>query len=153
HARKRQRYDRNTTVNASGNLIIRLLHSPGYRRNISLARYLDHREVARNFVRSSGGLPRPDLVLASLPTLELAAAGARIAAAADKPFVIGVRDLWPDELIMKFPPSLRGAASVASWPMVWDRNNVVRSASAILAVSQTFLDWALKHGCRSQGEL
>src|SRR5438045_1803110 len=72
HARKRQRFDRDTTIDVAANYNLRLLHGPAYARNVSIKRWFNHRTVARKFSRLAAAERRqPDIILCSLPTVEL----------------------------------------------------------------------------------
>lgn len=73
HAHKRRRFDQSTTVTVTPGLTLRLLHGPGYRRNLSLRRLLNNRRVAAQFAREAAGRQAPpDLIFCSMPTPELA---------------------------------------------------------------------------------
>ena len=50
-------------------LEIKLLWGRGYDNNVSVARFRDHREVARAFRSQAARRPPPDVVVASLPPL------------------------------------------------------------------------------------
>src|SRR4051812_4018850 len=49
HRRKVNRYNGDTSLEISDNYRIRLLHSVGYKRNLSLARVRNQREIAGKF--------------------------------------------------------------------------------------------------------
>ena len=50
---------------------VRFLPGRLYRRNVSLNRLRNHREIARSFCETAPTLPQPDLVVCSLPPIEL----------------------------------------------------------------------------------
>ncbi len=54
---------------------------------------------ARSLTRLTPGDERPDLVIGSTPHLFAAAAGARLAARWGVPFLLEVRDLWPESMV------------------------------------------------------
>ncbi len=54
---------------------------------------------AREVIRTRSGARRPDVVIGSSPTLLAALAASRLAAAWKIPFVLEVRDLWPESLL------------------------------------------------------
>ena len=57
---------------------IHLLDSRGYQRNISVARFLDHADLGRDFRERAAQFASPDVVLVSMPTIELAAEAVQI---------------------------------------------------------------------------
>ncbi len=102
HVRKRHRCAGDAETAAFG-YRIRMLHGGGYRKNVSVARFLDHRDVARKFRGFAGSEPRPDVILCSLPTVELCVEAVRYGGRERVPVVLDVRDLWPD-LIAELAP-------------------------------------------------
>src|SRR5215470_8360347 len=67
HARKRQRFDNDTTISLAANHTLRLLHGPSYARNVSVKRWFNHRRLARKFSRQAAAEQnQPDLILCSL---------------------------------------------------------------------------------------
>src|SRR5580693_5934186 len=75
HARKVHRRPTPQTVEARPGLTLRLLHGPGYRRNLSLARITHNRIVAKAFAEEAKRIPRPDFAFCTMPTPELAEKG------------------------------------------------------------------------------
>src|SRR5207247_1738128 len=74
HVRKRHRFDADTIRDLEPGYRLVLLHGTGYTKNVSLRRIADHRATARAFTRLAEAQDRPDVILCSLPTLELSAA-------------------------------------------------------------------------------
>src|ERR1035437_7635354 len=72
HITKRHRCESAQKRAFGPGLQVRLLHGPGYAKNISLKRVYHHGATARAFSREAPSLPTPDLVFCSLPTIELA---------------------------------------------------------------------------------
>jgi glycosyltransferase involved in cell wall biosynthesis len=143
HLRKRQRANRDVTVSVSSNLRVELLHSPGYQRNVSLARVLDHQLSARRFRQRADDEPAPDVILASLPTLDHAAVGVKYALSRRIPVVVDIRDLWPDILLDQVPKFLRGPARAALHPYYRAARTICEGATALTAVSESYLQWGL----------
>jgi len=148
HARKRHRFDEMRTVSLSSGVQIKLLHGPGYETNRSPSRFWHQRVIARAFARESVRLARPDLIVCGLPLPELAEQAIAYGKKYQVPVVIDVRDQWPDIYLTMFPRRLRGLARLALITEFRRIKAIFRSASAILSVSDTYLDWALKHGGR-----
>ncbi len=130
---------------------IRLLPGRLYRHNISLARWRNHRETAKAFRREAPTLPRPDLILCSLPTLELCRAAIRFGAQTGTPVCLDIRDPWPDVYFQALPAWLRPAGPLFFAPFVWEAQAILREATGLLAVSQTYLDWGLRLAGRGRG--
>ncbi|MDB4949651.1 MAG: Alpha-D-kanosaminyltransferase [Gemmatimonadetes bacterium] len=148
HAAKRFRFPRETEVAVSPGLRLVLLHSMGYRRNVSLRRIADHRQVARAFLRRAAAEPRPDVILCAFPTIELCRAATRFGRAHGIPVALDVRDLWPDIFYDAVPGWAKplGKAVLGRFERAVDR--AARDATAILATSPTFVRWGLAHAGR-----
>ncbi len=150
HRRKCQRFGNTTKIQLSDYYQLLTLRSPGYQKNISLQRMLDHEIVARKFQQASINAARPDVVLAALPTLELGRVAAEYAHANDVPLVVDVRDMWPDV----FERALPRFGRIAAAPLLryFDRmaKGVCQSATAITGHTEEFVDWGLQKAGRAR---
>jgi glycosyltransferase involved in cell wall biosynthesis len=152
HYGKRHRVDADTAATWEGGEI-RLLRSVGYRRNLSLSRFVEHTGVARKFAKQARSRPPPDVILASLPTIELAHRAVRFGLANDVPVIVDIRDLWPDVLLNVLPRSIRWTGRIAlHWLMVKARF-VLQRCSGIVGISDDYLDWGLRLADRKKGPL
>src|SRR5205823_44988 len=75
---------------------VALLAGRPYRKNISIARILSHRENARSFAAMTRDELPPDVMTCGLPSLEMADAATRYATDHGIPIALDCRDLWPD---------------------------------------------------------
>lgn len=157
HFRKRHLSARDQTVDLDRNLRIRMLRGRGYRRNISLARLHDHAEIARKFgceaeqtVRR--GL-RPDLIVAALPSIDLASACADFGMRHRIPVVLDMRDMWPDIFIDAAPIPMRPLARALLAPMFRQARQACSQAAAIAGITDAFVDWGVARGCRRRTPL
>lgn len=134
-------------------LRLRLLHGCGYRRNISLRRILDHVLVANRFRKLAELEPPPDVILCSLPTLELSLASIRYGERHSVPVILDVRDLWPD-IFLEFVP--RWALGIARFGISAMRRQVRRACAGAYALTgnaPAFVDWGLRQAKRTRGRL
>lgn len=130
---------------------VRLLHSPGYKRNVSVARVLHHIGLAVAFYRQSRRTtPAPDVIVVTLPTVESCVAVGLFRKRRRTPYVVDIRDLYPDTYEIAVPVRLRPVArrALTPWRMVaaW----ALRNATAITAVSDSYLSWGLELAGRSK---
>ena len=151
HFRKRFHPLPEGPLTAESGYQIRFLAGRLYRRNLSLDRLRNHREVARAFRREAPRLPLPDLILCSLPTLELSAAAVRFGAERELPVLLDIRDLWPDVFYQVLPQGLQRLGPLVFAPFVREARTALRGATGLLAVSQTYLDWGLRLAGRAAG--
>lgn len=151
HTHKRQRFDSDKIVAAGERLTLRLLHAKPYMSNISIDRLINHRQLAQAFTRQARAADlrdRPDVIFASMPTLELAAAAVRYGNEFNIPVVVDVRDLHPDIYQSLVPRFARPLARLALTPLYRDLKTSVAGATGLIAIAPSFLNWALNHAGR-----
>lgn len=128
-----------------GSLRTLVLQEAGtYRRHVGPRRQLFHERLAFGFSRLAADLDPPDLVLFGLPAPEWAAAVSRFCFRRDIPFVIDVRDTWPDPLLRRVPPWARPFLLPVLIRQQVSTKNALRRASDVVAISHSYLDWAVK---------
>jgi glycosyltransferase involved in cell wall biosynthesis len=152
HTHKRQRSDHDETVRVSDRLELRLIHARAYNANISVDRLVNHHQIARGFERIARTVPveeLPDLIFATMPTVELAAAAAQFGRARGIPVIVDVRDLHPDIYLSLVPSVARPLAKLALTPLYRDLRTALRLATGLIAIAPSFLEWALRHAERS----
>lgn len=148
HIRKRFRSEASQIIEVEPGLRIGLLKGCGYQRNVSLARWRDHRQVADEFGRLAARETRPDVIQASVPTIELALATVRYGQEHSVPVSLDCRDMWPDVLEEAIP---------VLGPLVFRRMRreaglALGGATGITGHTQEFRDWGLGYAGRPAGE-
>ena len=91
-------------------------------------------------------MPRPDVIVASFPPIELAAAAVRLGRQFGVATVVDVRDLWPDVFrTMAGRERVLGAIAARAYdPLaIW----TLRNATALTSITESMLDWALTMDC------
>jgi glycosyltransferase involved in cell wall biosynthesis len=150
HNHKQRRFARNTTIQISDQLTLELLDGREYRRNISLARLGNHRDVAGNFLIEAAQRPRPDIIVCSLPTIELTLAAKEFARGRAIPVVYDLRDLHPDVYLQIVPRPLRPLVRFSLWPVYRQLRRALSSATGLIGITPSFLRWGLERAGRDQ---
>lgn len=123
------------------------LSSPGYRKNISLRRLRDHAQMSRKFHEMAKRLPRPDVVVASYPTIELCAAAIDYCEANGIPCIIDIRDLWPDIIYSRLAKPLRrlGVKRTPRFPR-YERmaTKIFQKAQSVTGLSRGMIEWSAR---------
>jgi glycosyltransferase involved in cell wall biosynthesis len=153
HFEKKLRYQESTLIEVDSAARVFHLHGRFYGRNISLDRFLNHREVGREFRRLSGEHPVPDVILASIPILDLPREAAVYASSHSIPLVIDIRDKWPDFMVDQAPSLARPLARQVLRPLFRDAQIACRGARAVWGVTPGFVQWGLAHAGREAGPL
>lgn len=149
HVGKRQRCSTDTTRVLGDRYRIRMLYANGYRKNISIDRLLNHRGVAEKLRKFSETERRPDVILCSLPTLELCVEAVRYGKRNHVPVVVDVRDLWPDLFLELAPAWARGVAKRVLGPMFGMVREACAGAAAIVGVTIDYVAWGLRYAERA----
>jgi len=153
HMLKKNRFNKTTTIEPRPAFQITLLHGPGYKKNISIGRIKHNRITARSFeFQAHQCQSKPDVILVCLPTLEMAEKAVAYGRAHCIPVVVDVRDPWPDLYLSAFPHFLRGIARLGLVSEFRRAQRILRGASGITAVSETYLRWALTYAGRPRQE-
>jgi glycosyltransferase involved in cell wall biosynthesis len=144
HQQKKMISDRDTNFRVSERYNIRVLRGCGYKKNLSLMRYIDHQIVAIKFKLQSSRFPKPDLIVASMPDHSIAHEAAWYARKNNVQFIVDIRDLWPDIFLNRFKKI--GLYKIGKIAMILDflrLNNLLKEAASLTAVSKGYLDWGL----------
>ena len=153
HFHKLQRHDESLSRESGDGYRLILLHGCFYGRNIGLARLRNHRQLAAEFKRLAPRQERPDVILCSLPTLELSREAVRFGRGHDVPVVIDIRDQWPDFMLEQVPRPLRPLARPWFGFMYADLREACRDATALISNTPRFIAWGAGHGGRPVGPL
>lgn len=143
--------DWDRTFPVSGRFKIRVLRGWRYRKNISLARYMDHLIVALKFRIQSKNVPKPDMIIASMPCHSLAYEVVRYARKNGIPVLVDIRDLWPDIFLDRFRNMGLYALGRIVLALDFARLRLLlKNADGLTAVSSGYLKWGLERIRRAQ---
>lgn len=120
---------------------VTFVHEPGYPKNICLKRFISHREWAKNVERYFNKRKKPDVVYASVPSLDGSLFAARYCEKNHIRFVIDIQDLWPEAFGMVF--HIPVVSNIAFFPFKLKANAIYKRADSICAVSDTYCNRAL----------
>jgi glycosyltransferase involved in cell wall biosynthesis len=128
--------------------VVRVIATPSYKRHVSLKRLWFNRRFAQGFLDSAYDAVPPDVIVVGMPAPEMCDAVARYSRVTNIPYVIDVRDLWPDIFVDILPSWGRWAGSMALWPLYHLNRRSFPHASAIYALSDSYLDWGVAYAGR-----
>ncbi|MEP7204399.1 MAG: glycosyltransferase, partial [Ilumatobacteraceae bacterium] len=127
---------------------IEVLPALGYTKHISIKRLRDHRYTAKALRNLGATQPRPDVICAGLPTLDLAVASSDLGIHFGVPLVTDVQDLWPDIYHREAPRVLRPLVRLALMPLERQADKACARAAALVGVCPDFLEWGLRRARR-----
>ena len=144
HARLRQRPQDDLEIEVAPGYRVALLRGRSYPRAVSIARIRNHREVAREFKVLAASRPKPDIIMCSFPSIELALEASEYGRRAGIPVVIDIRDMWPDAMVFRAPRPLQGLARVALSGMKAQARAACAKATSITGHAPAFVEWGVR---------
>jgi len=153
HVNKVHLFDGPKTIKVQPGYTIRLLHGPAYKRNVSISRLINYGVLGRRFAEAIETMEPPEVILASMPTMEMALVAVRYGKKHGIPVVVDIRDLWPDIFINPLPGVVRPFARLPLMAYYKMAKDIMKDATAITGVSQEYVDWGLLYAGRKAGPL
>lgn len=114
----------------------------GYKKNISLQRLKTSKVFAKNTLKYLKSQPKADLIYQVVPTLDVANLVSKYAKRNNIPLIVDIQDLWPEAFKMAI--NIPVISDLLFLPLKLKANRIYKRADAICAVSQTYVDRALK---------
>lgn len=152
HHQKEWIFREDKEVTVRDGLRIKALKSIGYKKNFSLARFIDHKIIAKKFKRAAAKMAKPDVVVASMPPHDFAHEAVLLAKENNIPVLVDIRDRWPDIFIDHIPSELRKSAKTLLAKDFQVVKETMQLADGLVAATDTFLEWGLKYAGRGRGE-
>lgn len=143
HVEKIHRYKKNTIIKYNDKLKYIFIKSLGYKKNISLTRLIDHIFIASKFKNLIKTLEKPDIILCSMPTIELAFQSVKYGNNNNIPVIIDIRDLWPDIFYLYQKSNLKKLIfrlifSYSNFKL----RNALSNCSSIIGITDPIVKWA-----------
>lgn len=124
---------------------IQYIKGCGYKSDVSLMRFLHNKQVAKEFFHlASHRVKMPDLLFTQVPSLELAEVVVNFAREKNIPVIVDVRDLWPDVYARLFPKWCKFLYGLMFRVEQQRAVRVFTSATAVVAVSESYLKWGVE---------
>ncbi len=146
------RFGQNTLVRAGDNAEIRLVSSPGYRRNIGVGRLYDHAVLSANLRSALRGQVPPDVAFVGFPPVDAAAVMIHWLKRMGVPTILDVKDQWPETLLRPVPETMQPLGRVVLAPYYRLARRAIRQADVVVSISEPFLDWTLGFAGRERSE-
>ena len=153
HVGKKKRYQQSTRVIVKKNYYIQYLKCFGYKKNISLSRFIDNQVVSKQFNKvAKEDKKKPDIILTSVPSIELSQMVLKYAKKNKIPVVLDIRDLWPDVFTELLPKSLSWLVNILTIPMRKKLVDICSNATAISGITDDFVKWGIRHSKRERND-
>lgn len=144
HQKKINRYHKTTIVKSNENLDLVFLWGREYKRNIDIRRIQSNYDNAQSFEKVIRELDKPDIIIISFPILELLTVSRKYAVKRNIPYIIDVRDFWPDVFYGILPKVFNPlVALLFSW-FNFSINKSLKIANKVITPFQGGIDWTEK---------
>ena len=150
HFSKTHRFKKKREIQYSKNLKVKLIPSRGYNSNIGISRLIDHFGLALNLKKMLKTQLPPDVAFIGYPPIEAPWVIARWLKKHNTPFLIDVKDAWPEIFVKVFPDRFQRIIKIIFLPQMMMMKKVFQMADGISAPTQDFLDWCLQRLPREQ---
>ena len=138
HASKRQVFKKDKCTMWDG-VKIQYLHIPGYKKNISIKRFIHEYSFAKKLVKKlEQSKDSVNIFYLPIPTISAAFHVARFAKEKKIPFVIDILDRWPDAIVNIAPNILRPVIRLLFFPFFSQMRFVASNASGIWGCSDNY---------------
>ncbi len=141
HHTKSQRFTQDTKYEVAPGYSVIVLHSWGYRKNISVRRFFAHRHFAWRLSKSFSKLPKPDIILTSLPPLDSVSTVVDYGLKQGVPVVVDIIDPWPDVFLTIIPSVGRSLGRLLLLPLYAQLRYIIINSSAVTSISNTYINW------------
>lgn len=148
HQKKLHRNQDQRLTKVNELLSIQFIQSSGYRSNIGLARLSDHAQLAFNLSKLLKGIDKadhPDAIFIGYPPIEAAYVLSKWAIMNKIPYIVDVKDKWPDIFVDVFPHKMRGLGKLIFSPYIYMASYCLRNAKKISTVTSDVFEWCEKY--------
>lgn len=150
HFQKNYRMTHDGEIEIKENYRLKLIHGPGYKKNMSLKRLYHQMYEGHRFLKLAEKEEKPDIILCSMPTPELAYFATQYARKYKIPIFVDIRDTFPDMYVDFCSSKLRPLMKIGIKPYQWMLTLALKRVTGIFATSEKFLDWGLNYARRRQ---
>lgn len=151
HYQKKFRYHEDKEIKLTDNLEMKLIHSCGYEKNVSLKRMLHEWKTAKIFYDKARHEELPDVIVSAMPTIAQAHFTVKFGKKYNIPVIVDLRDLNPDVFVSPFHGPIRFFVSVGIIPLKQMLGNALQYADGLVGTTEPYLNWGLNYAKRARG--
>ena len=142
HQSKEHRTNDYKEFSDNENFEIRLIPSCGYKKNISIKRLIDHAQLAYNLHKIlKKEKYQPDIAFLGFPPIEVNFVMSNWLSKRKIPFVVDVKDLWPDVFVENLIGWKKRIAKFFLFYYYFATKKIYRQATALTTITGKFLKY------------
>lgn len=115
---------------------ITFIHESGYKKNISIKRFISHYLWGKKVGKYLNTIQKPDVIYCSIPSLTAPLKAARFCEKNKIKFIIDIQDLWPEAFQMVFNVPI--ISKIIFYPFKKIADSSYKKADVICSVSETY---------------
>ncbi len=142
HFTKKWIYPSDKFIKYDSNTSFYFIRGVGYSKNFSLRRFLDSRILALKMYFLFKKLDKPDLIICSLPNYDVCYYACKYAVMNTIPFIVDVRDKWPDNFLDPFNRYLKKFITIFLFFEYRMIKYIFKHSNHIISISSGLLNWA-----------
>lgn len=120
---------------------ITFLHEPGYKKNISIQRFMSHHAWGKEVKKYLEQREKPYVIYCAVPSLTAPYEAAKYCEKNGVRFIIDIQDLWPEAFKMAL--NIPVVSDVVFAPFKHRADEIYKRADAVCGVSETYVNRAL----------
>lgn len=145
HQKKSHREYRSKLIKYNSKLKFYLIDSSGYKNNLSIKRFYDHFLLAKNLNKILNSIELvPDVIFIGYPPIEVAYVMSNWAKKKKIPYILDIKDKWPDLIVNIFPKIIQPVVKIILSPYYFCFKQTIKNASSITSMSDSFINWSYK---------
>lgn len=149
HQFKKNRFKSTTQKKISSKLTTHFIQSPGYLKNISFFRFVDHLVLAINLFKYLASCNRvPDIAVIGYPPIEFCCIATFFCKKNNVPCIVDVKDLWPQVIVERLPSIIKIISSPVLYLYHFLGRWAIRSANSLCCMSEPFLNEVRRYASR-----
>lgn len=153
HYTKTYRCLEDTDYNIKNNYKIKLIHSKGYKKNISINRLIHYKVISKKIIESLKSMDKPDIIISTMAPLELTEMIVKYGIENNVPVVTDIRDLWPEIYYDIIPKYIHWVIEPYVLLCKKKLKFIMKNTYSIIGLSKYFLEYGLKYGQREKNDL
>ncbi len=142
HNVKQQRFDGYKQVEINQQTRVKFVPADAYEQNISVARMTSHYKLGKSMVVLFDAEPTPDVIVVAYPPISTAHEVIAWAQKKQIPVIVDIIDPWPNAFLEHVKGLKKMAVHLGILPLKQKANKVFNQASAIMAISNQYIDFA-----------
>jgi glycosyltransferase involved in cell wall biosynthesis len=153
HPKSKLRFGKDTDYKLKENFRIKLLTGACYTKRVSFKRFYNHYQVAQKFKNLAPAelkISRPDVVVVSLPVIDIAWEVVNFCKKNNIPVVVDLRDMWPEVFVNRIFPNSKKIGRLLFSRQFRKMHEICTNSSALWGISDGFLKWGLSYASRDQ---